>query len=199
IRNSRLTLPSCAFQRKCDQYWPSCSSSPQNHGSYQVGLVSESSSTHFVHRILSLRIAKCVPPVGFPENLYLSSCRLNDACISSISKDGLIMEYQTRCFHYSHSCTTLLKSTPQDLLLCTAGISKRENSSKIQNPVNFSPFSAGVGRSGSYILVDSMRRHLISFRKLNLMGHLIHMRRQREKLVQTVVGPVKNMNPRVRD
>ncbi|VDO59192.1 unnamed protein product [Haemonchus placei] len=48
--------------------------------------------------------------------------------------------------------------------------------------------SAGVGRSGSYILVDSMRRHLISFRKLNLMGHLIHMRRQREKLVQTVVS-----------
>lgn len=60
----RFPWNSCVFQRKCDQYWPSCSGSPQNHGSYQVGLVSESSSTHFVHRILSLRIAKCVPPVG---------------------------------------------------------------------------------------------------------------------------------------
>ncbi|ULT95901.1 hypothetical protein L3Y34_004513 [Caenorhabditis briggsae] len=46
--------------------------------------------------------------------------------------------------------------------------------------------SAGVGRSGSYILVDSMRRHLISFRRLNVQGHLTHMRRQRAKLVQTL-------------
>ncbi|CAD6194492.1 unnamed protein product [Caenorhabditis auriculariae] len=46
--------------------------------------------------------------------------------------------------------------------------------------------SAGVGRSGSYILLDSMRRHLVNFRKLNVLGHLLHMRRQREKLVQTL-------------
>ncbi|CAB3406348.1 unnamed protein product [Caenorhabditis bovis] len=46
--------------------------------------------------------------------------------------------------------------------------------------------SAGVGRSGSYILIDSMRRHLINFRRLNVIGHLIHMRRQRAKLVQTL-------------
>ncbi|PIC34750.1 hypothetical protein B9Z55_014310 [Caenorhabditis nigoni] len=46
--------------------------------------------------------------------------------------------------------------------------------------------SAGVGRSGSYILVDSLRRHLISFRRLNVQGHLTHMRRQRAKLVQTL-------------
>lgn len=32
-----------------------------------------------------------------------------------------------------------------------------------------------------------MRRHLISFRRLNVQGHLTHMRRQRAKLVQTLV------------
>ncbi|KAK0399150.1 hypothetical protein QR680_002920 [Steinernema hermaphroditum] len=46
--------------------------------------------------------------------------------------------------------------------------------------------SAGVGRSGSFILIDSMRRHLLSHDHLNIYGHLRHIRQQRAKLVQTV-------------
>uniref|UniRef100_A0A1I8A7S6 protein-tyrosine-phosphatase n=1 Tax=Steinernema glaseri TaxID=37863 RepID=A0A1I8A7S6_9BILA len=46
--------------------------------------------------------------------------------------------------------------------------------------------SAGVGRSGSYILIDSMRRHLLSHDHLNIYGHLRHIRQQRAKLVQTL-------------
>ncbi|KAK5972912.1 hypothetical protein GCK32_002330 [Trichostrongylus colubriformis] len=118
-------------RRKCDQYWPSSQSSSQTHGSYQISLINEMTNTHFVHRIFSLRIAKCVPPT----------------------------ERRVHQLHFKE-----IHSTGPTVVHC----------------------SAGVGRSGSYILVDSMRRHLISFRKLNLMGHLIHMRRQREKLVQTV-------------
>ncbi|KAK6751655.1 hypothetical protein RB195_003210 [Necator americanus] len=140
-------------RRKCDQYWPSCNGSPQSHGSYQVGLVNESTNTHFVHRILSLRIAKCVPPTerrvhqlhfkGWPDH------GVPDTVFPLLTFMNYVAE---------------IHSTGPIVVHC----------------------SAGVGRSGSYILVDSMRRHLISFRKLNLMGHLIHMRRQREKLVQTV-------------
>ncbi|CAJ0579587.1 unnamed protein product, partial [Mesorhabditis spiculigera] len=46
--------------------------------------------------------------------------------------------------------------------------------------------SAGVGRSGSFLLIDSMRRRLLGSRSLNLMGHLMHIRKQREQLVQTL-------------
>ena len=49
------------FQRKCDQYWPSTQDSPQTFGNYQVTLISESTNSHFSHRILDLKIAKSVP------------------------------------------------------------------------------------------------------------------------------------------
>lgn len=48
-------------------------------------------------------------------------------------------------------------------------------------------FSAGVGRSGSYILIDSMRRHLLHCDSLNIFAHLKHIRKQRQRLVQTLV------------
>ncbi|VDK19534.1 unnamed protein product [Anisakis simplex] len=47
--------------------------------------------------------------------------------------------------------------------------------------------SAGVGRSGSFMLIDSMRRHLVVSDSLNIEAHLRHIRQQRAKLVQTVV------------
>ncbi|KAJ1368576.1 hypothetical protein KIN20_029733, partial [Parelaphostrongylus tenuis] len=140
-------------RRKCDQYWPSTPGLPQTHGNYQVGLVKEMSNTYFVHRILSLRIMRCVPPAerrvhqlhfkgwpdhGVPDNVFP------------------LLTFM----HY----VAEIHSTGPEVVHC----------------------SAGVGRSGSFILMDSMRRHLITSRKLNLMGHLMHMRRQREKLVQTV-------------
>ncbi|WKY06267.1 hypothetical protein Q1695_006452 [Nippostrongylus brasiliensis] len=140
-------------RRKCDQYWPSSPSSPQTHGSFQVGIVSEVSNTHFVHRILSLRIAKCVPPT----------------------------ERRVHQLHFKGWPDHGVPDTVFPLLTFMHYVAEIHSTGPIVVHC-----SAGVGRSGSYILVDSMRRHLISFRKLNLMGHLVHMRRQREKLVQTV-------------
>ncbi|VDM26764.1 unnamed protein product [Toxocara canis] len=46
--------------------------------------------------------------------------------------------------------------------------------------------SAGVGRSGSFMLIDSMRRHLLVSDSLNIEAHLRHIRQQRAKLVQTL-------------
>ncbi|VDD95685.1 unnamed protein product [Enterobius vermicularis] len=46
--------------------------------------------------------------------------------------------------------------------------------------------SAGIGRSGSYMLIDSMRRHLMQADSLNIDAHLKHIRQQRAKLVQTL-------------
>uniref|UniRef100_A0A0N5AN08 Protein-tyrosine-phosphatase n=1 Tax=Syphacia muris TaxID=451379 RepID=A0A0N5AN08_9BILA len=46
--------------------------------------------------------------------------------------------------------------------------------------------SAGIGRSGSYMLIDSMRQHLQCENSLNIDAHLRHIRHQRAKLVQTL-------------
>ncbi|CAI4232912.1 unnamed protein product [Auanema sp. JU1783] len=140
-------------RRKCDQYWPSSIDTPQNHGSYQVGLVSETQNAHFIHRIISLKLNKCVPP---------AERRVHQLHFKGWPDHG-VPDSVFPLLDFMHYVSDI-HSTGPIVVHC----------------------SAGVGRSGSYILIDSMRCHLINFRRLNLMGHLIHMRRQREKLVQTV-------------
>uniref|UniRef100_A0A0K0D9L1 Protein-tyrosine-phosphatase n=1 Tax=Angiostrongylus cantonensis TaxID=6313 RepID=A0A0K0D9L1_ANGCA len=140
-------------RRKCDQYWPSSAGSSQTHGNYQVGLVKEMPNAYFVHRILSLRVAKFVPP---------AERRIHQLHFKGWPDHG-VPDTVFPLLTFMHYVAEI-HSTGPIVVHC----------------------SAGVGRSGSFILMDSMRRHLINSRKLNLMGHLMHMRRQREKVVQTV-------------
>ncbi|VDM63717.1 unnamed protein product, partial [Angiostrongylus costaricensis] len=139
--------------RKCDQYWPSSAGSSETHGNYQVGLVKEIPNTYFVHRILSLRVVKFVPP---------AERRIHQLHFKGWPDHG-VPDTVFPLLTFMHYVAEI-HSTGPIVVHC----------------------SAGVGRSGSFILMDSMRRHLINSRKLNLMGHLMHMRRQREKVVQTV-------------
>uniref|UniRef100_A0A1I7TD91 protein-tyrosine-phosphatase n=1 Tax=Caenorhabditis tropicalis TaxID=1561998 RepID=A0A1I7TD91_9PELO len=140
-------------KRKCDQYWPSNQDCPQIFGNYQVTLISESTNSHFSHRVLDLKIAKSVPAAERKVHQLHFSGWPDHGVPSSVFP---LLNF----IHY----TSDIHSTGPVVVHC----------------------SAGVGRSGSYILVDSMRRHLISFRRLNVQGHLTHMRRQRAKLVQTL-------------
>ncbi|GMT24877.1 hypothetical protein PFISCL1PPCAC_16174, partial [Pristionchus fissidentatus] len=140
-------------RRKCDQYWPSTTTQPQQHGNYQVSLLSQTTNAHFVHRILSLKIAKSVPP---------TDRRIHHIHFSSWPDHGVPSSVfpLLSALHFIAD----IHSTGPVLVHC----------------------SAGVGRSGSFILIDSMRKRLLNSRTLNMAAHLVHIRRQREKTVQTL-------------
>ncbi|CAJ0931261.1 unnamed protein product, partial [Mesorhabditis belari] len=139
--------------KKCDQYWPTSSHSTESYGNFQVSLISQTSCAHFVHRILSVKISKCVPQ---------TERRL----------------HQLQFFGWpDHGVPT----SPFPLLSFVHAVAQIHSTGPIVVHC-----SAGVGRSGSFIVIDSMRRRLLSNRSLNLMGHLAHIRKQRERLVQNV-------------
>ena len=49
-------------------------------------------------------------------------------------------------------------------------------------------FSAGVGRSGAYIVIHSMMKRMIEMRDVNIFDFVAQIRQQRNLLVQEEVG-----------
>ncbi|XP_014259978.1 tyrosine-protein phosphatase 99A [Cimex lectularius] len=143
-------------RRKCDLYWPK--EGTETYGHIQVRLVKED-----VLAMYTVRTMKIV---------HLKAKR----------KKYTMGERQVQQFHYTNWHD---HGTPDHPLPILSFVNK---SSSANNP-NSGPIvvhcSAGVGRTGTYIVLDAMLKQIRAREEVNIYGYLKYIRNQRNYLVQT--------------
>ncbi|XP_017785982.1 PREDICTED: tyrosine-protein phosphatase 99A isoform X2 [Nicrophorus vespilloides] len=143
-------------RRKCDMYWPK--EGTETYGVIQVKLVKEDVMSTYTVRTLQIR------------HLRIKKKKATMA-------EKLVYQY-----HYTSWPD---HGTPDHPLPVLHFVKK----SSAANPPDAGPIivhcSAGVGRTGTYIVIDAMLRQIRKRNEVNIFGFLTHIRTQRNFLVQT--------------
>ncbi|KAG1714236.1 Tyrosine-protein phosphatase 99A [Nymphon striatum] len=142
-------------RKKCDMYWPSEGAS-ETYGIIQVKVLEEINMATYIIRTISIK------------NLHVRRKKISERII-----------YQ---YHYT---SWQDHGVPEHPLPVLSFIKKSASA----NPENAGPIivhcSAGVGRTGTYIVLDTMLRQIKYRGSVNVKGFLNHIRQQRNYLVQT--------------
>ncbi|XP_076175854.1 putative receptor-type tyrosine-protein phosphatase mosPTP-1 isoform X3 [Ptiloglossa arizonensis] len=146
-------------RKKCDMYWPKKGS--ETYGYIQVTLLREDVMATYTIRTLQIRHLKQVKKRKNGVNMG----------------ERIVWQY-----HYTGWPD---HGVPEHPLPVLSFIRKSSNA----NPPDAGPIvvhcSAGVGRTGTYIVIDAMLKQAKCKNEVNVFGFLKHIRTQRNFLVQT--------------